>query len=119
SLRHLKNARTRTLLTLFGVALGIAVVFAIDVVNGSVMTSFRKTIEAISGKAALTVGEGAGVAEELLDPLKTLPGVEAAVPVIEDNARDVDTGSQLSVLGVNLTDDAKVRDYNCKKDAIK
>ena len=112
SLRHLQAARTRTLLTLLGVALGIAVVFAIDLVTGSVMSSFRETIETIAGRAALSVGEGPGVAEALLDVVKAVPGVEAAVPVIEDSARDVKTGTQLAVLGVDTLSDGKLRDYD-------
>ena len=45
SLKHLTATPGRTIATIIGIALGIAVVFAIDVVNGTVMASFRSTIE--------------------------------------------------------------------------
>src|SRR5712692_3511716 len=89
SVRYLKLAPARTLLTLLGISLGVAVIFAIDVVNGSVLTSFRKAMEGISGKTALTVGAGTGVAEELLETVRGVAGVSTAVPVIEETALDV------------------------------
>src|SRR4029077_8000337 len=100
ALRYLKASPARTLLTLFGILLGVAVIFAIDVVNGSVMASFRGTIDDIAGKTALTVGLGTGVAEELLDTVRNVQGVKVAVPVIEESALDVERGAQLAVLGV-------------------
>jgi putative ABC transport system permease protein len=111
-IRYLKVAPARTLLTLFGVSLGVAVIFAIDAINGSVMASFRGAIDGVAGKTALTVGAGSGVAEELLEPVRAVVGVEAAVPVIEESALDVKGGVQLAVLGVDTLSDSKVRDYD-------
>jgi putative ABC transport system permease protein len=118
SIRYLKLAPGRTLLTLSGILLGVAVIFAIDIVNGSVMASFRGAIGDVAGKTALTVGLGTGVAEELLDSVRGVKGVEAAVPVIEESALDVQRGAQLAVLGIDTLSDNKVRDYDVTADDV-
>jgi putative ABC transport system permease protein len=112
TLRYLRAAALRTLLTIFGIVLGVAVVVAIEIVNGSVMASFRGTIDKIAGKTALTVGEGTGIAEELLEVVRAVPGVKVAVPVIRETARDVKTGTQLTVFGIDTVSDPEVRDYD-------
>jgi putative ABC transport system permease protein len=119
TLRYLRSAAVRTLLTIFGIVLGVAVVVAIDVVNGSVMTSFRGTIDKVAGKTALTVGEGTGLAEELLEVVRGVPGVAVAVPVIRETARDVKTHAQLTVFGIDTVSDSKVRDYDITADDVR
>jgi len=111
SLRHLRAARGRSLLTLFGVMLGVAVVFAVDVVNTSVMHSFRATIDKVAGKTALSVGVGTGVDEALLDSVRAIPGVAAAAPLIQNAVREAKTDTRLMVLGVDTVTDSQVRDY--------
>jgi putative ABC transport system permease protein len=120
SLRYLRAAPGRTLLTLFGISLGVCVVFAIDVVNTSVVGSFKNTIDSASGKTALTVGDdGTGVDEALLERVRAVPGVLAAAPVIEETARDLKSGTQLVVLGVDTTADGQVRDYEITANDVK
>jgi ABC-type antimicrobial peptide transport system permease subunit len=53
SWRHVKRHRLRTALTFFGIALGVAVIVAIAIVNRSLTTSFESTIDQIAGKAVL------------------------------------------------------------------
>jgi putative ABC transport system permease protein len=119
SLRYLRATPGRTFLTLFGITLGVSVVFAIDVVNSSVMGSFRNTIDNVAGKTALSVGAGTGLDEELLDVVRGVEGVSAAVPVIEESARDIKSGTQLMVLGVDTLADGNVRDYEVTADDVK
>jgi putative ABC transport system permease protein len=119
SFRYLRAAPGRTLLTLFGIALGVSVVFAIDVVNSSVMGSFRQTIDTVAGKTALTVGDSTGVDEAWLETVRAVSGVSAAVPVIEETARDRKSGTQLVVLGVDTLSDGNVRDYEVTADDVK
>ena len=106
----------RTLLTLLGVALGVALIFAIEVVNGSVMASFRNSIDQMAGKTALVVGEGTGVDEELLDVVRGVPGVAVAAPVIQEVVRDVARDTQLVVLAVDTMADDEVREYHVGED---
>lgn len=119
SLRYVRANPSRTFLTLFGIMLGVAVVFAIDVVNSSVMSSFRSAMETISGKTALTVSGPTGIPEELLEQVRAVPGVTTAVPVIEENAHDLNHDAQLVVLGVDTLSDSEVRDYEVTADDVK
>ncbi|MET0287539.1 MAG: FtsX-like permease family protein [Polyangiales bacterium] len=111
ALRHLTASPGRTLLTLLGITLGVALVFAIELVNGSVLASFRQSVDQMAGKTALIVGDGTGVDEELLDVIKGVEGVEVAAPVIQESMRDTRTGAQLAVLAVDSLTDRAVRDY--------
>jgi putative ABC transport system permease protein len=101
ALRHLTASPGRTFLTVFGVVLGVALVFAIDLVNGSVMASFRRNIDRLAGKTALILGDGTGVDEELLEVIRGVPGVELASPVIQDSVRDIARATQLAVMAVD------------------
>jgi putative ABC transport system permease protein len=97
---------------MFGIMLGVAVVFAISVVNRSVMTSFRRSIDDVTGKAGLAVGTGTGVAEELLATVQAVPGVATAVPMIEDSLRDEKHQTVLAVIGIDTMMDGAVRQYD-------
>jgi putative ABC transport system permease protein len=120
AIRHLKAAPGRTLLTLFGIALGVAVMFAINLLNSSVLSSFRHTMDQVAGKTALVVGEGSGgVAEEALETVRAVKGVALAVPVIRESVRDLKTGTQLAVMGVDTVSDSKVRDYDVTAEDVK
>jgi putative ABC transport system permease protein len=119
SLRHLTATPGRSIATIIGIALGIAVVFAIDVVNGTVMASFRGTIESIAGKTTLSVGDDTGVPEELLETIKAAQGVASAVPVIEESVRDMKSQTQLAVLAIDTLGDSEVREYDVTADDVK
>src|SRR4051794_30752865 len=101
SLRYARATPGRTFLTLFGIILGVSVVFAIEVVNSSVKGSFENTIDSVAGKTALVVSAPSGVAEELLEPVRAVEGVGAAEPVIEESAYEETSGTQLAVLAVD------------------
>jgi len=118
TLRYLQSAPGRSLLTLFGIMLGVAVVYAIDVVNTSVTHAFRSTIDKVAGKTALVVGAGTGVDEEWLETIQKLPGVAAAAPMIEQSARDEKSHTQLMVLGVDTVTDTQVREYDVQSDDL-
>jgi putative ABC transport system permease protein len=113
SLRHLFDSPLRALLTLVGVAVGVATLVGITAINRSVMDAFRSTIDTVAGKADLTVAsETAGFPEELLETVKKVPGVLHAsgglslVAPVKDRP-----GESMYVLGIDLLDDGFFRDY--------
>src|SRR4051812_29511756 len=84
SLRHLRDEPGRALLTLAGVALGVAVYLAIRLANASALASFSSTVDAVAGRANLQVTGGTGGFDErLFLRLRGVPGVEAAAPVVQ------------------------------------
>lgn len=114
-IRHLRMKPARTVLTTLGVAFGIALYVAIAIINESTKNSFRENIEAVSGKAKLRVSTGdTGFPEEKLEEVKAVPGVRAAVPLIESRAffEGARQGSQsVYVLGVDMLQEGSVRVY--------
>ena len=86
-LRRLALERGRTLLTTRGVALGVAVFVSIRLANHSAMSSFADTVDAVTGRANLTVASASdGFADSLYARLALHPGVEAAAPIVQVSA---------------------------------
>jgi hypothetical protein len=59
ALRNLWVRKTRTLLTLFGIALGVAFVLAVNISNTSTRASLEAFFAQTSGRAHLTVSNAA------------------------------------------------------------
>src|SRR5574341_55005 len=113
SLKHVRHQKARTIIAMLGIALGVATIVAIDIVNASVLRSFEDSINHITGKAVLQVTDGeSGFPESLLERVQNVPGVEYAVPVIQTNAL-FSGGSRRSfmILGVDALQDHYVRSY--------
>ncbi len=71
SLQQWWNHRLRLFLTTMGIALGVAVFFAIRTANITLLDSLRLTVEKVAGKATLQITAGeTGFPEEIL----LLPG---------------------------------------------
>ena len=67
SLRHLINERARSLLTVVGVALGVAVFVAVRLASHSALASFSDTVDAVAGRSNLQVaGSTEGFDERVL-----------------------------------------------------
>jgi len=113
SWRHLRCHRLRTLLTFFGIAMGVAVIIAIAAVNRSLTHSFQSTIDQIAGKAVLQIANGeSGVAESLFPVIRDTPGVQDAAAAVEGFLPVVGRpGERLYVYGVDLLTDFAIRDH--------
>lgn len=113
SLRHVFDAPLRSLLTLIGVAVGVATLVGISAINRSVLDAFRSTIDTVAGKADLTVAsETAGMPEALLETVREVPGVLHASGGLNVIAPVKGRpGENLYVLGVDLLDDGYFRTY--------
>lgn len=116
ALRQLFSKPVRTLLTLFGVGLGIALFIAIELINASTLKSFSESVQSMTGKAELTITAGeAGFDQGKLEAVERVPGVQSAVPAIEAKAFFNDpvnkTTKALMIFGVDLLKEAAVRSY--------
>jgi putative ABC transport system permease protein len=114
SLPYLRKHRLRSLLTIVGIALGVALLVGMYTANDSVLRSFSDTVDRIAGKAQLQVDAGdAGFPEEVLERVQSVPEVRAAAPVIE---AEVETGikgqGKLLIVAVDMTGDQTLRDYD-------
>ncbi len=121
-LRHIQLRPGRTLLTTLGVTLGIALYVAISIINESTRNTLRDSVEAVAGKASLTISAGiAGFTEDKLETVRKVQGVKYAVPMIEaraffEGARESSEG--LYILGVDLLQEQAVRTYQATDQRI-
>ena len=111
---YLKKHAVRSLLTVIGIVLGVAVFVAMHTANQAVFYAFERTVDRIAGAAQLqiTSGEG-GFPEDILEQVQSIPEVQVAVPVIEAPAAARLAGQgNILVLGVDMTGDRSLRDYD-------
>src|SRR5438093_6312604 len=104
----------RTMLTVAGIVLGVAVFVGMHTANESVLTAFSTTVDRIAGKTELQVTAGeAGFDEDVLEKVQAAGPVRVAVPVVEAvvDTRMKGEGSLL-ILGVDMTGDRSLRDYD-------
>ncbi|MBM3261909.1 MAG: FtsX-like permease family protein [candidate division Zixibacteria bacterium] len=86
--RHLFQDRGRALLTLAGVAIGVAVFVSVRLANTSAMASFSDTVDAIAGSANLQiVADSEGFDETIFPSVRRTSGVTAAAPVVQTYVR--------------------------------
>ena len=116
-LRALRRDPVRTLLTVAGVAVGVAVVLAIRLANTSSIRGFETALDAISGRTSLEVlAPGVGVADELVADLGWLRELGRVSPVIDADAvirpaGGATRGELVRVLGVDILRERPFRDY--------
>src|SRR5262245_24069753 len=102
---YLRKHAVRTLLTIVGIVLGVAVFVAMHTANQAVFFAFERTVDRIAGAAQLQVASGeAGFPEEILERVQSVSEVQVAVPVIEAPARTNLPGQgNILILGVDMT----------------
>lgn len=111
---YVRKHAARSVLTLAGIVLGVAVFVGMHTANQSVVHAFYQTINRIAGATQLQITAGEpGFAEEILEKAQSHPDVRVAVPVIEAvvNPPFANAGSLL-ILAVDMTGDRSLRDYD-------
>ncbi len=130
SLRNLTTRKLRTLLTLTGIVLGVAVVLAIDITNDSTLDSIRTVFDEASGKAHLVITDDSALPEAFaastLKQVQRVAGVVAAAPSLNRTTLTVKQAAEwglsfsvagasaandILILGVDPELDPQVRDY--------
>ncbi|HYZ84077.1 MAG TPA: FtsX-like permease family protein [Bryobacteraceae bacterium] len=111
---YVRKHALRTLLTMAGIVLGVAVFVGMHTANQSVLFAFNKTVGQIAGNTQLQVTAGeSGFPEEVLEKVQAVPEVRVAVPVIEAVVPSPYEGQgSLLILGVDMTGDRSLRDYD-------
>ena len=112
-LRPLLREKMRTVLTILGIAVGVAVIVAIELSNQSAMRAFRESVDAVAGRANYTiVSDGGSLDETTLLKLQPLwdDGARFA-PVIDVEGVVEPSQVPVRLLGVDLMSDLHFRDY--------
>lgn len=113
SLAHGRHRPLQSVLLVTGVALGVAVGAAIDLANGSALTAFNLSTEAVTGRATHRVVAGSrGLDERLYTRLRVEEGIRAAAPAVEGPiALPPLGGESLTLLGVDPLAESPFRDF--------
>ena len=100
--RRLRTHPIQELLAGFGIAIGVALAFAVLVANGSITSSARQIVRAVVGQADLQLEarDAHGFDARVLDEAARIPGVRRAAPLLE--ARAVLTGPNGRAIAVEL-----------------
>ena len=105
---------------IIGVALGVAVVVAIDVANTSASRAFELSTQAVAGRATHAIRGGPdGLDDDLYARLKRAGVVRRAAPVVTQYVRSPQLGDRpFQLLGIDPFADAPFRDYVAPSDGL-
>ncbi len=113
TVRNLRTSPVRVLVTVAGVAIGVAAFTAIQAANESVLRSFQRAIDVVAGRTTLQISAGElGIDERLLPAVQQVEGVIAAAPIVQAVAPIADRPAEaLLLLGVDLFAEDPFREY--------
>lgn len=117
SLRYLLHHPWQFGLCILGVALGVAVVTAIDLANSSARAAFRLSTASLTGEAThQIIGGPNGLDERLYRELRAEQVIGASAPVLTGYAtlcaqQDCDNGKTVHILGVDPFAEGRFRQY--------
>jgi putative ABC transport system permease protein len=104
---QLRQSWGRTLLVVGGIATGVTLIVAIDIVNTSLVANLKDTIDLVAGPAGLEVTLGVGEVgfdEAIADSVRRDSDVAAAVPLVRGTIGLAgDPGETLQLFGADLT----------------
>jgi putative ABC transport system permease protein len=101
-IRPLFHEPVRLSLSVLAVALGVAVVLAIDLASNAAAGSFHSSMETLAGDNDLEIVASGGVPESVLGTLFTQPYLLRISPRMEDYAVVADTKQTLPLIGVDF-----------------
>ncbi len=106
-----------TTLCLMGIALGVGIVVAVELINDSALKSFSSSVDYLSGKSDLSIiSEQGRIDEKLFASIWSKPGVQSAAPIIEVMAQTLQTGDDpVRFLGIDPFLDFQIRSFFPRK----
>lgn len=111
--RYVLRRRWQSVLMVLGIALGVAVMVAIDLANASASRAFELSTEAVAGKATHQImGGPQGLDEKIYVNLRLKGLVNTAAPVVSAYVSSPELGGRpVQLLGIDPFVDAPFRSY--------
>ena len=98
-----RRGRSRMVLAVLGIALGVALGYGVHLVNRAAVSDVAAAVRALAGEADIEVrGARAGFPEALYPRIARLPGVAVASPALELDAGIAGTERTLRVTGIDI-----------------
>ena len=114
-LRPLIRDPFRAVITIVGVAIGVAVFLSIRLTNAQTMLSFQESVDLVLGKSEAVIhAEGLSFDETHFKKLLALREWIKVYPVIEGYGIESSTGEVVEILGTDLLQDSGIRDFSLK-----
>ncbi len=113
SQRYWQKHLRQVALMLISVAMGVAIVFSVDIANHSAKRAFSLSLDAVTGRTTHQLSAGSdGIDESIYTQLRTSLGIRQSAPIIDSDitirSRSADNGStpvrteHVQLLGVDL-----------------
>ena len=84
ALRYWRQHKRQAILMLISIALGVSVVFSVDIANHSAKRAFALSLDAVTGRTTHQITAGtSGIDENIYTQLRTELGMRNSAPVIE------------------------------------
>src|SRR4051812_13881166 len=100
---HSRRPRARLLLSVIGIALGVALGYAVHLVNRAAVADVSAAVRALAGEADIEVRGGrTGFPDALYPQVARLTGVRTVSPVLELDAGLAGTERTLRVIGLDV-----------------
>ncbi|MDJ0908820.1 MAG: FtsX-like permease family protein [Woeseiaceae bacterium] len=110
SLSYLLRHPWQLMLAVLGVAIGVAVIVAVDLANSSARKAFLLSMDAVTGEAThQIIGGPTGVDERVYAELRVEHGLRSVAPIIEGTVSS--DGRRLTLLGVDAFAEGDLRSF--------
>lgn len=111
-LRYISRRLLQSILFIIGVALGVAVVIAIDLANGSATRAFGLSTQTVTGRASHQISAASGnLPTDLYTQIRLDLDIRLSAPVVSELVRAVDVPQPLRLLGVDPFAEPPFRNY--------
>jgi putative ABC transport system permease protein len=111
-LRPLRRDRARTILSILSIALGVAVVIAIELSGEAATGSFESSLTTLLGKVDYDITANGGVDEKYIGKLAMLPVNAHWGPVIEQPVVIAGQRIYTTLYGIDAISSARQQDFN-------
>ena len=109
-LAPLAEHKGRSLLSVIAIALGVALGYAVQLINQVAVNEFSQAVQALSGQADLVIrGPRSGFDEALYPVVAQMAEVAVASPVLELEVRIIDKRESLKLMAVDVFRAAQVQ----------
>src|SRR4051812_28878244 len=103
-----RRSRVRALLSILGIALGVALGYGVDLVNRAAVGEVAASVRQLAGEADLEV-RGGRFRESLYPQVAHVPGVAVVAPRLEVEVGLAGTQRTIRVIGVDVFREARLR----------